>query len=275
MKTLFSLSGLALVCAMSCTQPEMARDSELRTTDESGMIPIGGHAHQYPIDSSVKLMSNLLQTEGLDQVTEVYGWGGSFPASAFRVSSVNQGVLLWYCFRGGEDPALFLALEHLKEYDPHNLPRHPVNNELTLPTTIFYSSPVDLTSEASIRDYLRSASGDLPLWNTARADVIHAYVVSADSLFGMYRDPQGERYNNYMFGFFSVRHESAFDAFVESAGENGYIRYYFGYDERDRPNRIRIILMAVNAKGENRSMLRTNDDGGSSMQRSWPPPPDN
>lgn len=276
MKNYFPLAGMAMICALSCSPPEMARDSELRTTDESGIIPIGGHAHQYPIDSSVRLMSNLMHTAGLDEVSEVFGWGGSFPASAFRVSSVNQGVLLWYCFRGGANPELFLALEHLNEYDPHNLPRRPVSNELTLPSTIFYSNSAVGRNEESIRDYLRTATGDQSQWNTAPAEEINAYVISADSLFGIYRDAQGERYNNYMFGFFSARHEAAFEAFVESAGENGYIRYYFGYDERDRPNRVRIILMAVDSRGINQSMARINDgDGGGSMQRSWPPPPEN
>ncbi len=100
------------------------------------------------------------------------------------------------------------------------------------------------------------------------------YITSADSLLDRYRDANGERYNNYMFGFFSVLHEAGFNDFVASAGPNGYIRYYFGYDERDRPNRIRIILMAVNAKGVNLAIARVMDDP-TSMQRSWPPPPDN
>lgn len=275
MKTLSTLAGVALVCVISCSPPEMANEANLRTTDESGIMPIGGHAHQFPTDSSVRLMSNLVQTAGLSQVSEVFGWGGSFPAAAFKVSDANQGVLLWYCFRGGENPDLFLALEHLDEYDPHNLPRRPLSDELTVPSAIFRSSPASVSSDAAIRDYLRSAAGDQPVWNTAPAEVINRYVISADSLFAMYRDAQGERYNNYMFGFFSVRHEAAFNSFVESAGENGYIRYYFGYDERDKPNRVRIILMAVDTRGNNQAMAKVHDEGGQSMQRSWPPPPEN
>lgn len=274
--TSYNVAGIALVCAMACTPPEMTKDAALRTTDETGIIPIGGHAHQYPTDSSVKLMSNLVHTAGLDNLTEDFGWGGSFPASAFQVSATNQGVLLWYCFRAGQNPELFLALEHLESYDPHNVPRKPISTSLTLPSTIFRASPATMNSEDAIREYLRTASGDLPTWTTASAETINRYVISADSLFGVHRDPYGERYNNYMFGFFSVLHEAAFQAFVESAGENGYIRYYFGYDERDRPNRVRIILMAVDAKGNNQAMARVTDDGGGgSMQRSWPPPPDN
>ncbi len=274
MKTTFTILGIALLGVLSCSKPEVASDAALRTTDQSGIIPIGGHAHQFPVNSSVKLMFSMVSAAQTGQLSADFGWGGSFPASAFKVAAANQGVLLWYCFKPGADPKLFLALEQLREYDPYNLPTHPISSELTVPTAIFQANPTTLSSENDVRDYLRQESGDRAGWETMPAEQVSRYVASADSLFGRHPDHNGEKYNNYMFGFFSARHEAAFNAFVESAGENGYIRYYFGYDERDRPNRVRIILMAVNARGTNLTMARVSNDS-SSMQRSWPPPPEN
>ncbi|MBL7851318.1 MAG: hypothetical protein JNN04_10485 [Cyclobacteriaceae bacterium] len=272
MKRLTKSMTVILLSLASCGQPEPTSDVALRTTDSAGIIPIGGHAHLFPTDSSVRLMFNLVSSAQLAKYSENFGWGGSFPASAFRVSAINQGVMLWYCFRGGSRPDLFLALEHLEEYDPHNLPRGPIQTELTVPTAIFRVNPESLKSESDIRDYLKE-TGDVSGWKTLNAGEIRRYIASADSLFTLYPDIHGERYNSYMFGFFSARHEAAFDAFIASAGENGYIRYYFGYDERERPNRIRIILMAVNAKGVNQAMARVSEEGYGTMQRSWPPPP--
>lgn len=272
-KPLFS--AVLLLIFLSCQNSEMVQtDGALRTTDASGILPLGGNAHKYSFDSSVVLLSNLAARAPLSQISSSFGWGGSFPVSAFRVASANQGVLLWYCFRGGNEPQMFLALEHLRDYDPANLPRQPISQELAGPTHIFNNPLGRQAGESSIREFLRTQSGDQPGWVTLASGQVAKYIASADSVFRKYPDENGEKYNNYMFGFFSVRHEAGFDAFLDRAGENGYIRYYFGYDEKDKPNRIRIILMAVDAKGVNKSYGRTADDGGS-MQKSWPPPPDN
>lgn len=274
MKNKHAAIGIALIGLISCTQPQVAGDAAIRTTGSTEFMPVGGHAHQFPPDSSVKLIFNLVQGADLSQLGENFGWGGSFPASAFRVSPENQGVMLWYCFRPGANPELFLALEQLKEYDPHNLPRLPVSPVLTAPSAILRASAGMLGSEEAIRGQLNAAGGDNSTLVQISAAEVGRLITSADSLFDNHRDTYGERYNNYMFGFFSALHEAAFTDFVESAGENGYIRYYFGYDERDKPNRIRIILMAVTANGVNKATARVMDDP-TSMQRSWPPPPDN
>ncbi len=263
-----------LVGLASCQLPEVQTDGALRTAGSSGILPLGGHAHQYALDSSVLLLSNLAGAAKLADLTTDFGWGGSFPAAAFRVSEANQGVLLWYCFKGGNNPQLFLALEQLNDYDPANLPKKPISSELIVPSTIFRNSLQGLSDKGSVRDFLRSQDGDQSEWSTLAAADVNHYILSADSLFNSVTDSQGERYNHYMFGFFSVRHEAGYNDFLDRAGENGFIRYYFGYDEKDRPNRIRIILMTVDSRGVNTAIARTNDDE-STLQKSWPPPPDN
>lgn len=264
-----------LLLALSACQPDMVKtDGALRTLSDSQIMPLGGHAHQYSLDSSVRLMTNLASAPRLAALAEGYGWGGSFPVSAFRVSPGNQGVMLWYCFRGGNNPQMFLALEQLKDYDPANLPQRPNSSELIGPTTIFRNTFDAVPDEGRIREFLFSRKGDESGWVTFAGHAVNNYITSADSLFRENTDANGERYNNFMFGFFSVDHESDFNAFLDRAGENGFIRYYFGYDEKDRPNRIRIILTVADAKGAYRFSSRTND-GGDSMQKSWPPPPDN
>lgn len=273
MKTHRHSLALLLLVVAACQVDMVKTDGALRTLSDSEIMPLNGHAHQFALDSSVRLMANLAGSPGLSQLATSYGWGGSFPVSAFRVSSANQGVLLWYCFRGGNNPQLFLALEHLSDYDPANLPSQPISQELVGPTSTFRSTFGSGSDEGRIRDFIQSQSGDGTNWVTFAAEDVNRYIESADSLFNQTRDQNGDRYNNYMFGFFSVRHEAAFDAFLDRAGENGFVRYYFGYDERDRPNRIRIILTVADSRSSFRGSSRTND-GGESMQRSWPPPPD-
>jgi len=271
-----TLLAILLVGLASCQPPEGVKSpGASRTKDDAGIIPFGGHAHQYPLESSLRLLSNLARTSELSRVPADFGWGGSFPVDAFRVATADQGVMLWYCYRGGSNPQLFLALEHLRDYDPHNMPTAPESDELLVPSTVFHYDLPEGRDEDAMREFLSNQTGDQPQWITVPTSEIRGYINSADSLFNEMVDSQGERYNNYMFGFFSVRHEAAFDEFLNKAGKNGYIRYYFGYDENDRPNRIRIILMAVSADGVNTALSKTLDDGGSTMQRSWPPPPDN
>lgn len=264
-----------LVGLASCQLPDVETRGALRTTGPDGILALNGRAHQYPVDSSVALLANMAGAANLASLTSDFGWGGSFPASAFRVASTNQGILLWYCFKGGNNPQMFLALEQLKDYDPANMPTAPISNELLVPSTVFRSNLKGATGPGAVRDFLESQTGDLPGWTTLASSDVNRYILSADSLFNLATDSNGERYNRYMFGFFSARHEAGYNSFLDRAGENGFIRYYFGYDEKDRPNRIRIILMAANSMGVNKSFSRTSDDPGGSLQRSWPPPPDN
>lgn len=266
-----------LVCLGACQLPDVETQGALRTTGPDGILALNGHAHQYPVDSSLTLLSNMAGAAKLTSLTSDFGWGGSFPAAAFRVASANQGILLWYCFKGGSNPQMFLALEQLKDYDPANLPRSPISDVLLVPSVVFRNNLQGISDENSVREFLGSQTGDQPIWTTLAAAEVNRYILSADSLFNSVTDSQGERYNHYMFGFFSVRHELGYDAFLDKAGENGFIRYYFGYDEKDRPNRVRIILMAADSRGVNQAFVRTTheEDGCGSLQKSWPPPPDN
>lgn len=268
---------ILLVCLAACQLPDVETRGALRTTGPDGILALSGHAHEYPVDSSVTLLSNLAGAAKLVSLTSDFGWGGSFPVSAFRVSSANQGILLWYCFKGGSNPQMFLALEQLDDYDPANLPTSPISSELLVPSVVFRNNFQGASDASSVRDLLGSHTGDQSEWSTLAAADVNRYILSADSLFNFVTDSQGERYNRYMFGFFSARHEAGYDNFLDRAGENGYIRYYFGYDEKDRPNRIRIILMATDSRGVNQAFARTTheEDGCGSLQRSWPPPPDN
>lgn len=276
MKLTIILLFLLAAVTFSCRQSEMVDTPGALRTQSPSAVPfaVGGHAHKFPLDSAFGLMANLSRTPVLSDLTARYGWGGSFPVSAFRVGSANQGVLLWYCFQGGANPRFFLALEQLKSYDPANMPKQPSGDLLVVPTGTFKNPFTKASDPAAFSEFIARPQPDPAGWQFLGADVVNRYIKSADSLFRQRTDGSGDRYNYYPFGFFSVLHESDFNSFLDKAGKDGFVRYYFGYDEKDRPNRLRIILLTADGTGRASLSLRTAGDPGA-MQKSWPPPPFN
>jgi hypothetical protein len=254
-KLLLFSSFLALICSCKNPNPALAPPSE----------PI-------PIEKAGELISDLLSNSN-PKVTDItsYALGGTFPAKLLRVHPDSSGVLLWFCFKGGAKPELFLALEQLKQYDPANLPQLPINPNLTRPQNPFKNTNGTQHSPADLVTFLKNHSvktnTSIPIKNL----LVKKYVESFDSLMNQILDGNNKRYNDYNFSFFEENAAKNLKTLVDQAGSNGFVRYYFGFDELEKPNRIRVILVSVNSAGKNITTI--NGQNALIVQKSWPPPP--
>jgi hypothetical protein len=273
------LSILWLVTLMACTLhlDEVADDRgvEERLKAEANRRALLKRSHQFPFDSTAVLISNMLAIPALNRMAGAFAAGGTFPAHLFRVSSDSSGIILWYGF----DPKtneVFLSLEQLKNYDVYNLPTGPAGRTLIRPAT-FTNPAIKQVDRTSVRARLKS---EVITTNEIREidnTTLRRHMSSFDSLLSTMPDSKGVKHNQYLFSFFHNNRDGVFEKFLDQAGKNGYVRYYFGYDEHDVPNRIRVILVAVDAQGRNVTRInasgRTNgDEDAVTLQRSYPPP---
>ena len=276
------LAILWLVTLMSCTlQLDEPADSAVvaeRLKTDANMTALMKRSHRFPFDSSALLVSNMLAIPALNRMAGSFAAGGTFPAYLFRVSPDSSGIILWYGF----DPKtneVFLSLEQLKKHDVYNLPKGPAGRTLIRPAT-FTNAATNQFDKTSVKAHLKN---EVITTNEVRENdntTLRRRMNSFDSLLSTMPDSEGVKHNQYLFSFFHDSRDGVFEKFLDQAGKDGYVRYYFGYDERDVPNRIRVILVAVDAQGRNVTSInatgRTNGDGDAlTLQRSFPPPPDN
>jgi len=269
---------LALLAACTLQLEEEVNSAEIadRLKRDANQVALMKRSHKFPLDSAAILVSDMLLIPTLNKMANSFAAGGTFPARLFRVSPDSSGIILWYGF----DPhsrEVFLALEQLKNYDVANMPKYPTASKLVRSASIFtrtITSPVDRLSIKTQFQNERITDNEVQSIDNA---TLRKRMNSFDSLLRTMPDGKGEKYNQYLFSFFHDSRDGTFDNFLDQAGRNGYVRYYFGYDERDKPNRIRVILVAVDADGRNVTSInaggRTNDEGdGVTLQKSWPPP---
>lgn len=257
---------LLLIVSAACTpkkQPETSTESLLQVPVDSA--DLSKHNHQIPFDSAALLISDLFNIPALSNLATTYALGGTFPVNQFNVGKDSSGVILWSCFKPGPKPGLFLALEHLKEYDIKNPPTTPLSKILAQPEFTFKDNNPQHDAPA-VEQYLEtqiiSKNGSTPIDNAIVVKHIHSF----DSLLGTLP----EKYNAYPFSYFQRNDDGVFEKFLDQARPNGFVRYYFGYDEKEIPNKIRVILVAVDAAGKN--IVKTEAGSAVILQRSIPPP---
>lgn len=275
------LSLPLVILMMACTlQLQEDADTALiteRLQNDANMMALMKRSHKFPFDSAAVLVSDMLAIPALNKMAGTFAAGGTFPAELFRVSPDSSGIILWHGF----DPAtneIFLSLEQLKSYDVYNLPKRPTGKKLIRSSSTFKSAATKQFDRTSVETYLRNEVITDNRVEEIDNATLQKHMNSFDSLLSTMPDSNGEKYNQYLFNFFHDNRDGTFEKFLDQAGKNGYVRYYFGYDEKDKPNRIRVILVAVDAQGRNVTSIntngRTNDDGdGLTLQKSWPPPP--
>ncbi len=257
---------------------EISKSVPGQATPDASALALMKRSHAFPFDSAALLVSNLLAIPNLNKTVATYGGGGTFPASLFQVSTENAGIIFWYGF-DARKKEIFLALEQLKSYDVHNMPTHPMSKTLYRPLTTFKNTVTGQPEKTTVKNNLArqviSDNGVVTIDNVT----LTRHMNSFDSLLARMPDANGERYNKYLFSFFHDKRDGLFETFTGQGGKNGLVRYYFGYDEHDVPNRIRVVLIAVDANGRNvtaaNGAARTNGDDGLTLQRSWPPPAGN
>lgn len=244
-----------------------AADALLQAPAQAPVIDLTKRSHKISLDSASLLVSNILNIPALNKVVSSYALGGTFPVKSFRVLPENSGIILWSCVTEGKNPELFLALEQLKSYDTARLPKSPASQSLMRPQFLFKNAMTAPYTAASARKFIEghtiTKNGELPITN--------GEVVNGMDGFNLLMGTMPERYNKYPFSYFRESEDGTFKQFLDQAGENGFVRYYFGFNETEKVNLIRVILVAVDAAGKNITSI----NGGEALilQRSWPPPP--
>ncbi|MBL0103734.1 MAG: hypothetical protein IPP51_08245 [Bacteroidetes bacterium] len=216
------------------------------------------------------LVKNLLNEPILANVTNLNSLGATMELESLHKNlALYKGTLAWFCHIQGNVPAYFIAMEERTDVDPNNYPTEPISEGLSCPDSFFnYNGGIDLSS---VQKFLEDHTTDINSvsdYAVSKADVIE---YSGSFMLNFPRDENDEPYNHYPFGFF----EDGTDHDIENAflGIPGiaYFRYYFGFDSRDRPNRLRLILVAVDKDGKNITRISPTGDYAPMIQKSWPP----
>lgn len=236
---------------------------------------VGKKSFIYPLHPSAAaqvMASYLAKTPLYDLATE-FSYGGEFPASMFNVPA-DGGLLMWFCYDKPTNQ-FFLAIESYikKKYKDNmqagTLPALAQTNKLNKPIHRFKYPKTSQSDPYTLENLI----------NTHK-EIVGTALVPADSIsinkfIKSFRTISGP-YVKYGFSYITENDEGDLARFVASAGPNGYVRYYFGYEEIDPirgrivPNKIRVVLTTVDATGKSRVGVF---GPGSVIQSSWPPPP--
>lgn len=238
-----------------------------------------------PIEKAAELTYGYVTHPQLTKVFKGQPIGGTFPKSFFEVKSPDGGVLLWFCYKGGKKPEFFLALEQITEYDTAaHFPKQPSAAILKKPKGLFN---YNAAAPADKLDVIKFFQGHKVVQNDyediSNSDV-QKYVASFDSLMNVNLASNGRKYSKYSFCFFDKKRDfnektkTFFDVpdyedFLKQTPDDGFVRYYFGFDDNDKPNRIRVVLFSANSNGANITTVSGAD--AIILQKSFPPPPYN
>ncbi len=220
---------------------------------------------QIDFDETARLISDLLQKTTLNNISKGISIGGVFNADQFRLQPGMNGVLLWFCYNPGPSdlPGFFMSVEQIPQYQ--GIVPVPGPNVIR-PVNVFTYTENDIDPQ-TVKSYLlrqpsiRSNTG-LPI----PAGEVSNLATNFKSLMTIASDVYSDPYCVYPFSFFGETPSHEIQQFLDQGAVS--VKYFFGYDESERPNRIRVILIAVDSNGNN--IL------GSSaimLQKSFPPPP--
>lgn len=258
---------LWLIASAACT-PKKPSETSTQSLFKAQVdsVDLSKHNHRISFDSAALLISDLFNIPALSNLATTYALGGTFSVNSFNVGKDSSGVILWSCFKPGATPGLFLAVERLKEYDIKNPPKAPLSKILAQPDFTFPDNNPQHDAPA-VRQYLEtqviSKNGSTPIDNASVVKHIHSF----DSLL----ETLPEKYNAHPFSYFQRNEDGVFEKFLDQARPDGFVRYYFGYDEKEIPNKIRVILVAVDATGKN--IIKTATGSAVILEKSFPPPP--
>lgn len=254
-------------------------DALLEAPAPAPVDDLAKRSHKIPFDSAALLVSDALNNASLNKVLTSYSFGGTFPVKLFRVSPDSSGIILWSCYKGGKKPEFYLALEQLKSYDTTNLPKAPTSKNLMRPQFLFKNTMARPYTTPAVKKFIENQviprNGATSIDNASVVKNINSF----DSLMAAMPDGSGKKYNEHPFSYFRESTDGTFSKFLDQAGANGFVRYYFAFDEKEKPNRIRVILVAVDAAGKNitRTAATATTSAGDALilQKSIPPPPYN
>jgi hypothetical protein len=258
---------MLMIVGTACTpkkQPETSTQSLLQAPADSD--DLSKHNHQISFENAALLISDLFNIPEVGNLATTYALGGTFAVNDFTIGNDSSGVILWSCFKPGSKPELFLAVERLKEYDTTNLSKAPLSKILSRPAFTFKDNNTQHSPQA-IGQYLETQV----ISNNGSTSIDNATVIKHIHSFDSLLETLPEKYNVYPFSYFQRNDDGVFEKFLDQARPNGFVRYYFGYDGTMAPNRIRVVLVAVDSSGKN--IIKVGGEEAVLMEYSWPPPP--
>jgi hypothetical protein len=212
-----------------------------------------------PLDTAVTLVKDFERETQTNSKWEK-NLGGTFPVEdIYKPGENNIGVMFWYCLNPnpGATPKFFLAAEKVSTYSAPTPGMKP-QNALSLPDKCFTTDII--SASGSVRQLLishKEKGGQPALVVPADAE---GYTVNFTKELGGYAA--------HPYCFFFEDNDEQLKNLCAQPGVT-HVRYYFGLNTNDKPNILRVILVAVDSNGEN-------VDGSESMmilQKSVPPPP--
>ncbi|WP_020531940.1 hypothetical protein [Flexithrix dorotheae] len=197
-------------------------------------------------------------------------------------SGPYEGLVAWFCWELASnirDTMFFLSFE-VSDWiilGSEELQR-PDFKLLSRPFDIYrYNSDLDKDIEKLLVEHgperMQEAFPDLIERGDSNTEVGKVLKLRLDFHNSGPKEPSGEKYNDTPFGVFENEKYNDVDDFLEQPNLE-YIRYYFGYDKTKDQNKIRVILVGVDANKKN--MVPRNDTEAKStgpyiLQKSWPP----
>lgn len=235
--------------------------------------------HRISFDEAVKLIHDFLQQPTLRGLATRTSIGGIIhKESLHQQKSLAEfyGKMFWFCENPKTEskfPKIFLAFED-GAYDTSNVPSEPLNERLTYSKNIIQYNEGSF-DEAAVREFLTKGFGR-PTYHDeeiSKADC-------ASMLSHVANDETGKPYNRYFCSFFEYSGFLSDDySRLISHPEVAYVAYLFGFDDSSKEyiesNRVRLILAGLDSAGvpiaqQTRGL---NDDSGTMLQHTWPPPP--
>lgn len=213
------------------------------------------------------ILSNYLKETDLLKLTD-HTFGGTFPKDSVYTSDPRDrsvGVRFWFCYNPAGNPKVFLAGERLHSFTFPTTSDEPQDSMLfTVDASFSYGGTLG-GGGTVVMDYLEHNPIPLPastLTQVSKAEVITYANNFRQLVSGM------PHYLDYNFTFFIYDNTKDFEKFFAQPGMT-HVRYFFGFDNSDAVNKIRVALVGVDATGRN--LVGTNSV---ILQKSIPPPPD-
>lgn len=196
--------------------------------------------------------------------------GGTFRANKIKnwVFDDNvKGLMFWYCLDGDD---FFLALEPWKEeYDESSIQaKRPLAKNLYVPKKLLKENLYD---RENLADELPVFKDSVINWQKTRSrEIVTAWV---ENYINFMKDKNNEDFSPYSFFVGWEKNVNYLRNFFNEKSPRN-LRYFFSYDEVEKPYSLRVILAPVNRWGKN--IYKINEKAAvrdDVLQYSWPPKP--
>jgi len=196
--------------------------------------------------------------------------GGTFNVKEFKNQAQKKefsGLMFWFCL--DSNGKLYLGWEPKFNFEyPNNKPDEsaslePIQNNLIIPSQLFGR---DLNDNVDHEIFVRTHNCNPPL--------LDDHLKKEDAILykrNFLNHKIYKTHQKYAHAYFEDKEEKFVQNFLNITGIE-HVRYYFGYDNTEKPNYIRVFLAPVDAIGAN-IQIKDFRSKGELLQKSVPPPP--